>query len=73
MVACDDEEFILVVQDHAEGHTLQAEKRHVSSIGVENLNAFYITNVDAAISIHGNRMGRPKLKLLSLFFAGAGT
>ena len=62
-VARRHKEFILVVEDHAEGHALLLDEREVSSIGVKDLNALDVANVNSAIPVHGDRISAPEIAL----------
>ena len=64
VVAGDDEEFVLVVEDHAECDVLYVDECQVSSVCIEDLNAFHVADVYSAISIHCDRIRRSKLTLL---------
>src|SRR5215213_6706907 len=64
MIACDNEELILVVEDHPECHALHIDEVQVPATTVEHLNAFDVANVDAAMSVHGNRIRSAKLARL---------
>src|SRR6185369_4161598 len=64
MVASDHKQFVLVVEDHAERRPLRFHDREVSSVGVEDLNAFDVADVNAAQPIDGNRKWRAKLTRL---------
>src|SRR6185369_17473407 len=64
VVAGYHKEFIPIVEDHPERHTLQAKHRQKSSVGVKNLNAAHVTNVHAAISIDSDRIRSAELPRL---------
>ena len=64
MVACCDEEFILVIEDHARSYACGIEHRQVSAVTIKHLHAFEVADVDAAFTIYGDGRRRAKLPRL---------
>src|SRR5690349_14659257 len=64
MIAGNDEELVLVVEDHAERHVFYVDKIQIASVRIENLNALHVANIDTPISINSDRVRSTKLTLL---------
>lgn len=52
MVARRDEEFILVIEDHAGRSPAGIEHSKVTAVSIKHLNTFEVANIDAALAVN---------------------
>jgi hypothetical protein len=58
------EELILVVENHTERRNVRLEHRQVASVGIEDLDALDITNINATFAVNRNGARRSNLTRL---------
>ena len=63
-VTGSNEEFVLVVKDHARRDTLWLENFQIAAVGIEDLNAFKVAYIDMTFTVDSNRGGGAELSRL---------
>ena len=64
VITSGDKQFVLVIENQPRGWTVRLEDGEVTTVTVEHLDAFEITNVNATFAVNRNRRRRPKLTWL---------